>query len=214
MSAQVLLQAIEQFSPEQLLLFAGASLVAFIVATAFVRKLARGRYLRRILRTSDQLTELATNHFLAQPCSRCHESTMRLVSVSPNARSLAYQCVHCEKNMRATAATDDAARASTIFDHFEELCSRWDSGSDDPSFEVIFETAAAPLPFEQTTRSPIPEAVRSEVWRRDQGCCVQCGISQNLEFDHIIPLARGGATSVRNVQLLCRSCNASKGDSI
>jgi len=79
---------------------------------------------------------------------------------------------------------------------------------------VIFESPAAPLPYEQTTRTPIPEAVRSEVWRRDSGRCVQCGSKQNLQFDHIIPVVLGGATSVTNLQILCQSCNLSKGKKI
>lgn len=34
------------------------------------------------------------------------------------------------------------------------------------------------------------------------------------ELDHVIPLARGGAHANDNVQLLCRQCNASKGDQL
>lgn len=57
----------------------------------------------------------------------------------------------------------------------------------------------------------IPVEVRREVWRRDQGRCVICGSQERLEFDHIIPVSMGGASTVRNVQLLCESCNRSKG---
>jgi hypothetical protein len=76
--------------------------------------------------------------------------------------------------------------------------------------EAVFHRPAAPLPYEQTTRTPIPEAVRSEVWRRDLGRCVQCNSKENLQFDHLIPIDKGGATSVANLQLLCRSCNLKK----
>ena len=71
-----------------------------------------------------------------------------------------------------------------------------------------------PLPYEQTIREPIPEAVRSEVYRRDGGRCVRCGRSENLQFDHIIPIKKGGATTVNNLQVLCRSCNLAKGAKI
>lgn len=57
----------------------------------------------------------------------------------------------------------------------------------------------------------IPQHVKSEVWRRDGGRCVECGSSHSLEFDHVIPFSRGGATSVANLQLLCRVCNSRKG---
>ncbi len=62
------------------------------------------------------------------------------------------------------------------------------------------------------TRQPIPKVVQREVWQRDQGRCVECGSRENLEFDHIIPVSRGGATTTRNVQLLCESCNRRKSD--
>ncbi|HZX13435.1 MAG TPA: HNH endonuclease [Thermodesulfobacteriota bacterium] len=52
------------------------------------------------------------------------------------------------------------------------------------------------------------------VWNRDGGKCVKCGSQEKLEFDHIIPLSKGGSNTARNVQLLCETCNRSKGDSI
>lgn len=61
-------------------------------------------------------------------------------------------------------------------------------------------------------RQPIPKPVQREVWRRDQGKCVECGSQENLEFDHIIPVSRGGANTARNIQLMCESCNRSKSD--
>ncbi|MCK9897034.1 TerD family protein [Frankia sp. AgB32] len=57
----------------------------------------------------------------------------------------------------------------------------------------------------------IPQAVKAEVWRRDRGVCVECGGGEHLEFDHVIPFSRGGASSVNNLQLLCRGCNRAKG---
>ncbi len=63
-------------------------------------------------------------------------------------------------------------------------------------------------------REQIPEAVRMFVWQRDQGKCVKCSSSEKLEFDHIIPVIKGGANTERNIQLLCESCNRSKGKDI
>jgi HNH endonuclease len=60
-------------------------------------------------------------------------------------------------------------------------------------------------------RQAIPERVRHEVWRRDRGTCVECGSRGRLEFDHIIPVSRGGANTARNIELRCEPCNRRKG---
>lgn len=60
----------------------------------------------------------------------------------------------------------------------------------------------------------VPQEVRAAVWQRDQGRCVQCEATEYLEYDHIIPYSKGGASSVNNVQLLCRRCNQTKSDHI
>lgn len=60
-------------------------------------------------------------------------------------------------------------------------------------------------------RLAIPERVRHEVWRRDRGTCVECGARGRLEFDHIIPVSRGGSNTVRNIELRCEPCNRRKG---
>ena len=63
-------------------------------------------------------------------------------------------------------------------------------------------------------REPIPEDVRIAAWRRDEGKCVQCDSNERLEYDHIIPVSKGGSNTVRNIQLLCETCNRQKSDSI
>jgi hypothetical protein len=63
-------------------------------------------------------------------------------------------------------------------------------------------------------RENIPEHVKMYVWRRDKGECVQCGSKQNLEFDHIIPVSKGGSSTERNIQILCGKCNRRKTDKI
>lgn len=42
--------------------------------------------------------------------------------------------------------------------------------------------------------------------------CLACGATEDLTMDHVVPLAKGGAHDVSNVQPLCHSCNASKQD--
>jgi hypothetical protein len=57
----------------------------------------------------------------------------------------------------------------------------------------------------------IPTRVKLEVWRRDRGRCVECGSTDNLHFDHIVPYSKGGSSLVaENVQLLCARHNLAK----
>jgi Holliday junction resolvasome RuvABC ATP-dependent DNA helicase subunit len=63
-------------------------------------------------------------------------------------------------------------------------------------------------------RMAIPSSVREFVWRRDGGKCVRCGSRIRLEFDHIVPVSKGGSNTARNIELLCESCNRRKGASI
>lgn len=63
-------------------------------------------------------------------------------------------------------------------------------------------------------RNGIPKEVQREVWRRDEGRCVECGSQKNLEFDHIIPISKGGSNTARNIQLLCEECNRKKSNKI
>jgi 5-methylcytosine-specific restriction endonuclease McrA len=65
---------------------------------------------------------------------------------------------------------------------------------------------------EHTPRTPrsIPAAVKREVWVRDEGRCQWptadggiCGSTHRLQFDHVVPVARGGESTVRNLRLAC-----------
>lgn len=42
--------------------------------------------------------------------------------------------------------------------------------------------------------------------------CQHCSSSDNLTFDHIIPVSKGGKASMDNLQILCNPCNAAKGN--
>jgi len=46
------------------------------------------------------------------------------------------------------------------------------------------------------------------------GECQMCGTTHKITIDHIIPLSKGGTNHIDNLQPLCHSCNASKGDKI
>jgi 5-methylcytosine-specific restriction endonuclease McrA len=60
----------------------------------------------------------------------------------------------------------------------------------------------------------IPAAVKRAVWRRDEGRCTfvaasgrRCEARHRLEFDHVVPVALGGGSTVAGLRLLCRTHN-------
>lgn len=60
----------------------------------------------------------------------------------------------------------------------------------------------------------LPAHVKRAVWVRDGGRCQWpldsggiCGSTLRVEFDHIVPRARGGASTVDNIRLACRVHN-------
>lgn len=73
------------------------------------------------------------------------------------------------------------------------------------------EAAEAPTLDEAHRRRIIPSAVKQEVWKRDQGKCVECGAADELHFDHVVPFSKGGTSlTAANVQLLCARHNLQK----
>lgn len=77
------------------------------------------------------------------------------------------------------------------------------------------EAAEASTSDSSLRRRLIPSAVKQEVWKRDQGKCVECGASDELHFDHVVPFSKGGTSlTAENVQLLCARHNLQKSANI
>ncbi|MBC7835535.1 MAG: HNH endonuclease [Phycisphaerales bacterium] len=68
--------------------------------------------------------------------------------------------------------------------------------------------------FKNSRRTPIPLEIRQAVYARDGGICAECRSDTGLQYDHIIPQSKGGATTVQNIQILCEICNLKKGDKV
>jgi 5-methylcytosine-specific restriction endonuclease McrA len=69
-------------------------------------------------------------------------------------------------------------------------------------------------PAAESKREGIPQDVKLAVWKAYDGRCANCGSTELLEFDHVVPLAMGGSNTVTNLQLLCADCNREKGGSL
>jgi hypothetical protein len=63
----------------------------------------------------------------------------------------------------------------------------------------------------------ISREVMLKVVRRDGQICQECHepVRDNeVEFDHIIPFSKGGASTADNIRLVCYDCNRKKSDSL
>lgn len=67
----------------------------------------------------------------------------------------------------------------------------------------------------------IPAQVKRAVWKRDRGRCTFvgdsghcCGSRRMVQFDHEVPRARGGQSTVENVRLRCAAHNRLEADRI
>ena len=53
---------------------------------------------------------------------------------------------------------------------------------------------------------------RMNVFKRDNFECQYCGLGKDLTLDHVLPKARGGKSTWKNLVTACKRCNAKKGD--
>ena len=64
-------------------------------------------------------------------------------------------------------------------------------------------------------RGKVTNKMRFAVYRRDGYRCRRCGRrTDDLEIDHIYPIAKGGKSTFDNLQTLCHRCNVRKGSNI
>lgn len=63
-------------------------------------------------------------------------------------------------------------------------------------------------------RGKVTNRLRFEIYERDGNRCVMCGRSGNLEIDHIVPISKGGKSTLDNLQTLCHRCNTEKSNKV
>lgn len=88
------------------------------------------------------------------------------------------------------------------------------------SANIASESDKTPLkpPAKRNTKRDINYRLRFKVMQRDHFTCCACGASPAkdpsvvLHVDHIIPWAKGGETTMDNLQTLCSKCNLGKSD--
>lgn len=85
----------------------------------------------------------------------------------------------------------------------------------DPHYkEKASEIPPAPGTEDLIKATGITRSQRVAILERDKHTCQLCGAKDHLCIDHIIPASRGGSSLDENLQVLCFSCNSTKGNKL
>jgi Ca2+/Na+ antiporter len=144
--------------------------------------------------------------FLIPKCSRCNDINFKLIRFNTQLNGIECECKTCNKTFWIKA---EQSISKSIYNEYIE--SKF-SGYFSPSPIILISNYN--INNYSKDRHHIPSSVKDKVWNRDGGKCVKCGSQKNLEFDHIIPISKGGSNTARNIQLLCEKCNRSKGSKV
>lgn len=81
------------------------------------------------------------------------------------------------------------------------------------SFSFKLPSVVRLLRFVRSKRRPVVQFTRANIYTRDRYTCQYCHEehkTQDLTFDHVIPVSRGGPRSWENIVTCCLSCNRRK----
>ncbi|MEO7260396.1 MAG: HNH endonuclease signature motif containing protein [Jatrophihabitantaceae bacterium] len=94
---------------------------------------------------------------------------------------------------------------------------------DTPTIDALIEALSQKIRFSRSAagqRALMTAKLRGFIKQRDNYACVQCRVSLAaephllLEVDHIMPVSRGGLSTIENLQTLCWRCNRTKSNKV
>ena len=89
-------------------------------------------------------------------------------------------------------------------------CPNWDGGHQQGcQLRVKFPRDGGPYAKAGLSR----KEMRVELIKRDGPDCQYCG-GPGHTFDHVVPIAHGGGTRLKNLVLACKPCNGEKADKL
>ncbi|HVN78907.1 MAG TPA: HNH endonuclease [Terriglobia bacterium] len=82
------------------------------------------------------------------------------------------------------------------------------------TFSIRLPSIIRLLKYVRVRRTRVVKFSRANIYARDRHTCQYCGQtlpSDDLTFDHVIPVSRGGTKSWENIVTACIECNRKKG---
>lgn len=111
-------------------------------------------------------------------------------------------------NPLSVLSWQDAVRH--VFQEKVDVVESWDVMLHAPSFAMPAPAVVALRDYVRPATRPAA-FTRFNVYLRDGFACQYCGSPEDLTFDHVVPVSRGGRTSFENVVAACATCNSRKG---
>ena len=162
----------------------------------------------------NKLPSFIKDNFQINNCPKCNDRYFQLIDVNSDFSGIQLACTTCIKKKWYKINESPQADSSDINIHQELFENLRDAFFPLDEEKVINIESNADLKRSikktESKRHSIPQNVKDKVWNRDEGKCVECGSNENLEFDHMIPVSKGGANTYRNIQLLCETHNRKK----
>ena len=128
-------------------------------------------------------------------------------------RSDCYDCRNAYKkkryyeNLELSRAKQRAAYAKMTP---EQKLKKWETKRNTPSYMATALAVGHRRRAAKINRG-VFEVTSEEIKRILDSSCAECGSTESIQVDHIVPLSRGGRHSIGNLQPLCSRCNQSKG---
>lgn len=144
----------------------------------------------------DAVSLAITGAYTIAKCSRCNDRSFIILQFNSDYTGMEIECETCSKKTWLTA---DIAGGEKIEKAWDTYIDKRPWESEYVSLPLLHVSSRSERP--STGRASIPKKVKQEVWQRDGGKCAECGSQEYLEYDHIIPVSKGGSNTARNIQL-------------
>ena len=172
------------------------------------------RIIEKIESINKSIIDETNKYFIIPSCSKCLGESFLMIQMGSIGNSFKTLCKTCGSK-KWVKTKNDERDLTFLHGWFEDLIALEKDILYTSDIELSANKGDDVEPNDVAhLRKPIPKDIQDRVWIRDGGKCVQCGSREKLEFDHIIPVSKGGSNTYRNIQLLCEFCNRSKSNII
>jgi 5-methylcytosine-specific restriction endonuclease McrA len=140
----------------------------------------------------------------AENKERVFEATKRYVEKHPEQKGNSLKHYYRNKEKRLAEAK---AWQKSNWQKVLEIGRRWSKNNP----EKVLEKSRTRRALKRGSGGTITKAEWHQLLEKAGYKCMRCGSKERLTLDHVVPLAVGGKHEINNAQVLCQSCNSSKG---